>query len=154
MQAIEVWNEPNLDREWGNQTINADSAADYVRLLDGAYRAAHAADPNIVVISAGLSPTGVTDGHSADDVQYLNWMYAAGLAGSTTSLGVHANTQAPDLAAAFGSLKTFPAPELLLPTRRAVAQVMVDNGDAARPVWLTEWGWTADKVHPATRGSP
>src|SRR4029077_16677884 len=70
VHAIEVWNEPNLDREWGNQTIIAASAADYVRLLDGAYRAAHAADPDIVVISAGLSPSGVTDGHSADDVQY------------------------------------------------------------------------------------
>ena len=88
---------------------------------DGAYRAAHAADPDIVVISAGLSPSGVTDGHSADDVQYLKWMYAAGLAGKYDVLGVHANTQAPDPAAPLGSLKLFPDAELLLPTRRAVA---------------------------------
>jgi hypothetical protein len=54
VQAIEIWNEPNIDREWGNQTIGPDSAADYVRLLRGAYRAAHAADPNIMVLSAGL----------------------------------------------------------------------------------------------------
>ena len=27
LQAIEVWNEPNLNREWGNQPINQDSAA-------------------------------------------------------------------------------------------------------------------------------
>src|SRR5438034_2634545 len=23
-----------------------------------------------------------------------------------------------------------------------------DNGDAARQIWLTEWGWTSDSVHP------
>ena len=149
VHAIEVWNEPNLDREWGNQTINADSAADYVRLLGGAYRAAHAADPDIVVISAGLSPTGVTDGHSADDVQYLKWMYAAGLAGKYDVLGAHANTQAPDVAAALGSLKDFPDASFYFRRVEQLRQVMVDNGDAAEQVWLTEWGWTADTVHPA-----
>ena len=25
---------------------------------------------------------------------------------------------------------------------------MVNSGDAAKQVWLLEWGWTADKVHP------
>ncbi|HEY1296148.1 MAG TPA: hypothetical protein VGJ60_23965 [Chloroflexota bacterium] len=149
VHAIEVWNEPNLDREWGNQTIDADSAADYVRLLGGAYRAAHAADPSIVVISAGLSPSGVTDGHSADDVQYMQWMYAAGLAGKYDVLGVHANTQAPDPAAALGSLKLFPDGSFYFRRVEQLRQIMVDHGDAARQVWLTEWGWTADTVHPA-----
>ena len=63
VDAIEVWNEVNLDREWGTQPINQQQAADYVRLLTLAYRAAHAADPNIIVITAGLSPTGVTNSH-------------------------------------------------------------------------------------------
>jgi polysaccharide biosynthesis protein PslG len=149
VHAIEVWNEPNLDREWGNQTINADSAADYVRLLDGAYQAAHAADPDVVVISAGLSPSGVTDGHSADDVQYLKWMYAAGLVGKYDVLGLHANTQAPDPAAALGTLKLFPDASFYFRRVEQLRQVMVDSGDAAKQVWLTEWGWTADTVHPA-----
>ena len=26
---------------------------------------------------------------------------------------------------------------------------MVDNFDADKQVWLVEWGWTADSVHPA-----
>ena len=59
VDAIEVWNEVNLDREWGMQSINQPQAADYVRLLTGAYQAAHEANPQIVVITAGLSPTGV-----------------------------------------------------------------------------------------------
>ncbi|HEX8967668.1 MAG TPA: hypothetical protein VF937_07310, partial [Chloroflexota bacterium] len=145
--AIEVWNEPNLDREWGNQRIDQSSAADYVRLLGGAYRAAHAADPDIIVVSAGLSPNGVTDGHSADDVEYLKWMYAAGLAGQYDVLGAHANTQAPEVDVPLGALKDFPHPSFYFRRVEQLRQVMVDAGDAAKQVWLTEWGWTADRVH-------
>jgi hypothetical protein len=148
VQAIEIWNEPNLDREWGNQTINADSASDYVRLLGGAYEAAHAANPNIIVVSAGLSPNGVTDGHSADDLEYLKWMYAAGLRGKFDALGAHANTQAPDVTAGLGILKDFPHPSFYFRRVEQLRQTMVDNGDAAKQIWLTEWGWTADTVHP------
>jgi hypothetical protein len=149
VQAIEVWNEPNLDREWGNQAISQASAADYVRLLGGAYQAAHAADPSIVVVSAGLSPTGVTDGHSADDLEYLQWLYAAGIKGKFDALGAHANTQAPEVAVGLGTLKDFPHPSFYFRRVEQLRQVMVDNGDAARPVWLVEWGWTSDAVHAA-----
>jgi hypothetical protein len=147
--AVEIWNEPNLDREWGNQPINQASAADYVRLLGGAYQAAHAADPNVVVLTAGLSPTGVTDSHSADDLEYLKWLYAAGIQGKFDALGAHANTQAPEVAVPFGSLKDFPHPSFYFRRVEQVRQVMVDNGDSAKPIWLLEWGWTSDKIHPA-----
>ena len=151
VQAIEVWNEPNLDREWGNQPISRESAADYVRLLGGAYSAAHAADPNIIVLSAGLSPTGVTDPHSADDVEYLKWMYAAGLKGKFDALGAHANAQAPEPTAAFGSLKDFPHPSFYFRRVEQLRDVMVDNADGARKIWLLEWGWTSDTQHAAYR---
>jgi hypothetical protein len=149
VQAIEVWNEPNLDREWGDQQINRASAADYVRLLGGAYQAAHAADPSIVVLSAGLSPNGVTDGHSADDLEYLKWMYAAGLHGKFDALGAHANTQAPEVSVPLGVLKDFPHPSFYFRRIEQLRQLMVESGDSAKEVWLTEWGWTADSVHPA-----
>jgi hypothetical protein len=149
VQAIEVWNEPNLDREWGDQPINQASAADYVRLLGGAYQAAHAADPSVVVLSAGLSPNGVTDGHSADDLEYLKWMYAAGLRGKYDALGAHANTQAPEVSVPLGVLKDFPHPSFYFRRIEQLRQVMVDNGESAKQVWLTEWGWTADTVHAA-----
>jgi hypothetical protein len=149
VDAIEIWNEPNLDREWGNQAINAASAADYVRLLGGAYQAAHAANPEIIVISAGLSPNGVTNGHSADDLQYLQWMYDAGLQGKFDVLGAHANTQAPEVAASPGSLKDFPHPSFYFRRIEQLRQLMVEHGDATKQVWLTEWGWTSDTVHQA-----
>ena len=148
VHAVELWNEPNLDREWGNQPINQASAADYVRLLGGAYQAAHAADPGIVVLSAGLSPSGTTDGHSADDLQFLGWMYDAGVRGKFDVLGAHANAQAPEVAVPLGSMKNFPHPSFYFRRVEQLRQLMVERGDAATQIWLTEWGWTADSVHP------
>jgi hypothetical protein len=146
--AIEVWNEVNLDREWGAGTINRQQAADYVQLLSGAYTAAKAADPSVTVISAGLSPTGVSNGHSEDDVQYLQWLFDAGLQGHYDVLGAHGNTQAPDVDVALGSLKDFPHPSFYFRRVEQLRDVMVKNGDAAKRVWLLEFGWTADKIHP------
>jgi polysaccharide biosynthesis protein PslG len=148
VQAVEIWNEVNLDREWGGQTINSQQAADYVRLLGMSYQAAKAADPSVVVISAGLSPTGVTDGHSADDVLYLQWLFDAGLKGKYDVLGAHGNTQAPEVDAAFGSLPHFPHPSFYFRRVEQLRDVMVKNGDADKRVWLLEFGWTSDTVHP------
>ena len=60
-----------------------------IRGGSAAYAAAKSADPSVTVITAGLSPTGVTNGHSADDVQYLQWLYDAGLKGHYDVLGAH-----------------------------------------------------------------
>jgi hypothetical protein len=146
--AIEVWNEVNLDREWGGASINKQQAADYVRLLGAAYSAAKAADPAVVVVTAGLSPTGVTNGRSADDVQYLQWMYEAGLKGKYDVLGAHGNVQAPEVDVALGSLPNFPHPSFYFRRVEQLRDVMVKNGDADRRVWLLEFGWTADTIHP------
>jgi polysaccharide biosynthesis protein PslG len=148
VQAIEIWNEVNLDREWGGATINQQQAADYVRLLGMSYSAAKAADPGVIVISAGLSPTGVTNGHSADDVQYLQWLYDAGLKGKYDVLGAHGNTQAPEVDAAFGSLPNFPDASFYFRRIEQIRDVMVKNSDADKRVWLLEFGWTSDSVHP------
>ena len=147
--AIEVWNEPNLDREWGNQPISRQSAADYVRLLGGAYAAAKAADPRMLVLSAGLSPTGVTNAHSADDLEYLGWLFEAGLKGGVNydALGAQANAQAPDVDSAPGSLPEFGHPSFYFRRVEQLREVQVKNGDADRQIWLLEFGWTSDTVH-------
>ncbi|MHB8748289.1 MAG: hypothetical protein ACYDBJ_03770, partial [Aggregatilineales bacterium] len=51
--AIEVWNEQNLDREWPTGQINP---ATYVQMLQKAYNAIHTANPNTMVISGALAP--------------------------------------------------------------------------------------------------
>src|SRR5713226_8600173 len=148
VQAVGVWNEVNLDREWGGQKIDRQQAADYVKLLGVAYTAAKAADPNVIVVTAGLSPTGVTDGHSADDVQYLQWLYDAGLQGKYDVLGAHGNTQAPEVDAAFGSIANFPHPSFYFRRIEQLREVMVKNSDADKRIWLLEFGWTSDSIHP------
>ncbi|WP_420628898.1 hypothetical protein [Candidatus Leptofilum sp.] len=99
IDAIEVWNEQNLDREW--QTTNGISPEDYVRFLEVAYNAIKAADPNIIVISGALSPTGTGDWvRWADDFEYLDRALAAGMLNFTDCVGAHHNGYniAPDVA--------------------------------------------------------
>ena len=149
VDAIEVWNEVNLNREWGDQPINRQQAADYVRLLSGAYRAAHAANPNITVITAGLSPTGVHTSEAWDDAEYLQWLFDAGLKGGINYdvLGAHGNTQAPEVDAPLNSLPDFGHPSFYFRRIEQLRDIQVKAGDSNRQIWLLEFGWTADKVH-------
>ncbi|MBI2756226.1 MAG: hypothetical protein HYX52_05905 [Chloroflexi bacterium] len=149
VDAIEIWNEVNLNREWGMQPINRSQAADYVRLLGGAYTAAHAVDPTITVVTAGLSPTGWKDQTAWDDAEYMQWLYDAGMKGKYDALGAHGNTQAPCVECALNSDPRFPHESFYFRRVEQLRQVMERNGDAAKQVWLLEFGWTADTIHPA-----
>ncbi len=75
--GYQVWNEPNLDREWLGYPPNAEG---YVEMLAACATAIHAADPNAVVISAGLAPTGDWLPTAIPDMDYLRFMYDAGAA--------------------------------------------------------------------------
>jgi hypothetical protein len=90
VQAIEVWNEENIDREWSS--AKGLKAANYVSLLKDTYTAIKAIDPGVIVISGALSPTGVSDGVGAwDDYEYLDQLISAGLLNYTDCIGAHAN---------------------------------------------------------------
>ncbi|NTU63729.1 MAG: hypothetical protein HGB05_10095, partial [Chloroflexi bacterium] len=74
IQAIEVWNEQNLVREWRTNPQTLD-AKRYVDLLRATYQVVKAKDPSIMVISGAMSPTGVDNGvEVTDDVRYLQQM--------------------------------------------------------------------------------
>ncbi len=91
IDAIEVWNEPNIDREWASGAI---SGANYTELLKKSYIAIKAANPNVMVISGAPSPTGYFGGCSpagCDDKPFIEQMYAAGAANYMDCLGVHYN---------------------------------------------------------------
>ena len=90
IHAIEVWNEQNLDREW--QTANGISPEDYVQFLQVSYEAIKAADPDIIVISGALSPTGDGDWvRWANDFAYMDQAIAAGMLDYTDCVGAHHN---------------------------------------------------------------
>ena len=89
--AIEVWNEPNIDREWPAGQI---SGANYTQMLTAAYHAIKSSSPGTMVISAAPTPTGYFGGCSpngADDDCYIRDMAAAGAANVMDCVGVHWN---------------------------------------------------------------
>jgi hypothetical protein len=150
VQAYQVWNEPNLAREWGNKPPNAKQ---YVEMLKVAHGAIKAADTGALVISGGLSPTTASGAIATPDVEFVKDVYAAGGKGYFDLLGVHAAGYkappelGPDEIArdtrynhgegAAGRIYGFRHAEDL----RAV---MVANGDAAKRVAILEFGWTSD----------
>ncbi|MCA1617495.1 MAG: endo-1,4-beta-xylanase [Acidobacteria bacterium] len=131
--AVQIWNEPNLNSEWGGRA--ADPQA-YTDVLRAAYRRAHEADPNIVVLAGALSPTLEADPSRAlDDLDYLSAMYAAGARDTFDALAIHAY----GLRAASDAQ---PAPDAINFRRAELLRaVMVQNGDAKKAAFITEGGW-------------
>jgi arabinogalactan endo-1,4-beta-galactosidase len=138
----QIWNEPNIYPEWGDQRVNPE---DYTRLLCSAYQAAKAVDPNIVIISAALAPTVEQDGRNLSDLIFLQRMYNAG-AGKCFDV----------LAAQGYGLFSGPGDHRLSPLTTNVARhtllrdIMVHNGDANKSIWLSELNWDAVPNTPGT----
>ncbi len=148
IDAYQVWNEPNLTREWGNRP--PDPAA-YTELLRACYTAIKAADPDAVVVSAGLAPTGTDTAEAMPDTEFLQGMYDAGAAAYFDVLGANApGYKAPpelDPAAAeapeYGGGRWFAFRHV-----EDLRALMVANGDGRKQVAVLELGWTTDKVNP------
>jgi hypothetical protein len=91
VHAIEVWNEINLDREWTTNPQKLDPAR-YVTLLKTAGDAIKAADPNILIISAALSPTGANiPPRAVDDFIFMDQLIKAGMLQYADCVGAHHN---------------------------------------------------------------
>jgi hypothetical protein len=151
--AYQIWNEPNLAREWGHRPPDP---AGYAAMLKVGYQAVKAADPAAIVISAGMAPTTRNDAAAMPDTYFLQGMYDAGASAWFDALGVHApgyKSQPetdPAVVAADPTLNNNDSgPEDL---RRVYAfrrvedlrALMVKNGDAAKKVVILEFGWTID----------
>ncbi len=151
VHAVIIWNEPNLSFEWGFRPVDPEA---YIALLRIAYLRAKEADPNIVVLAAGLAPTLARPGdpQAMNDLQFLEAMYEAGAAPYFDGLAAHAygwkfppdDPPAPDKV-------NFRRVELL-------RQIMVENGDAEKPIYITEAGWNdhprwTKAVRPAQRAA-
>jgi hypothetical protein len=135
IRYYQIWNEPNLAFEWGEQNINA---AAYARLLQVAYTRAKSADPDCVIIAGALAPTIDPGPRNRSDVLFLEEMYRDGAAGyfdvlSTMAYGLRSG---PDDRRIADQDVNFSRPILL-------REIMVRHGDAAKPIWLSEMGWNA-----------
>lgn len=145
IQAYEIWNEPNLAREWGDRPPNA---AEYVALLRVAYARIKEADPNAMVMTAGLAPTGTGLPDALPDVQYLREMYQAGAKNYFDVLGVHAPgyKASPETSPDEVQNNKELGGRRFFCFRRVedLRQVMVENGDAGKQMAVLEFGWTSD----------
>jgi Tol biopolymer transport system component len=133
--AYEIWNEPNLNYEWGYRQPDP---AEYTAMLQVAYQAIKASDPTALVISGGLAPTGagnLPDAWGGED--FVRGMYQAGAKGYFDALGLHLYTygRSPDETAP-GTINFDQVADL--------RQVMLAYDDAETPIWITELGWVLE----------
>lgn len=153
IRAYEVWNEPNLAREWCGRTP---SPNEYAQMLAVAYNAIKAVDPNAIVISAGLTPTGSGPPEALPDDTYIRQLYQA-MGGTSDdyfdALGVHAPgyKAPPDVSPAdavnnpdFGGQRFFVFRHV-----EDLRAIMEEFGDEEKQVAVTEFGWTSDPIHEA-----
>ena len=119
-------------------------------MLGAVYPAVKAADPQMLVVSAGLAANLATGGIALNDLTYLDAMYAAGAAPSFDVLGIHA----------YGDIHPAddPADPQQLNFQRALLQraIMLRHGDSAKAALITEAGWNdaprwMHAVSPAAR---
>jgi hypothetical protein len=133
IRYYQIWNEPNIYPEWGENAIDPEG---YTDVLCQAYAALKAVDPNNVVISAALSPTIALSARDLNEFIFLQRMYDAGAKDCFDIL----STQG------YGFFSG-PADQRMRPTTLTFSRsiylrdVMVANGDASKPIWISEAAW-------------
>lgn len=163
VRAYQIWNEPNLSREWCNRPPNPEQ---YAQLLKAAYQTIKSVDPNAIVISAGLTPTTccADGGQALPDLTFFGRLYDA--MGNQSSgyfdlLGVHAAGFKADPEADPGVVAQDPTltngdpsstdAKRIYAFRHVedVRNLMVQRGDGGKQIAILEFGWTSDPVNPA-----
>jgi hypothetical protein len=146
--AYQIWNEPNIYPEWGEYPISAEA---YTELLKVGYTRAKAADPDAIVVMGALAATievdrqrryapdgNIVSPGGLSDVLFLQQMYNAGAAPYFDVLAM----QGYGLWS--GPTDRRMQPRVLNFSRPLyIREVMVRNGDAHKPIWLSELSWNA-----------
>ena len=112
LAGLEVWNEPDQANE--AYFAGTDKPEHYAALLQAAYPAIKAANPNVPVLAGALV---------GSNGAFLRELYAAGIKGYYDGLAVHYYT-------------------LTLASVRSIREVQLANGDT-KPLWLDEFGWSS-----------
>lgn len=143
--AYELWNEPNLRREWHGEPLDP---ALFVALIREGSLAIRAADPTASIISGAPAVTGINDGETAvDDRVYLGGMVSAGLGEWVDGVGVHPygfgnppeerwddqNHRSP-------SHNNHPS-FFFADTLEDYRAILLEGGLGALDLWVTEFGW-------------
>jgi hypothetical protein len=117
-----VWNEPNLRYFWGGKPDPRRYLA-FLRLTNVALKAA---DPSAVVMTGGLFEH-ARKGFGIPASRFLAGLYRLGGQSSFDAVALHPFSEKPK-----GVISN------VVRSRR----VMNRNGDATKPIWVDEFGWT------------
>ena len=149
VRYYQLWNEPNIYPEWGEQPVDPEA---YTRLLCEGYRRAKEADPEVVILSGALAATvslhsGPGPARGLNELVFLQRMYDAGAAACFDVLTVNDYM-----------LWSGPTDHRLQPLNINfsrpvyVRDVMVANGDAHKPIWISEMNSNAVPNDPGIQG--
>jgi hypothetical protein len=136
VQYYQIWNEPNVKFEWGDQVPDAEAFTEMLRV---AYQRAKEADPEVVIIAPALAPTIEVSPRAVSDLVFLQTMYDHGAKAyfdiaSTNPYGLRSG---PD------DHRLDPDEDVNFSRPILLRELMVRNGDAAKPIWAAELGWNA-----------
>lgn len=170
LDAIEVWNEPNLLREWQGQPLDGQSYMRYfvpARDAINQYAEAMKTDPKaprttpLYIITAGLAPTGDNPaGGSRNDRSYLQEMYTAGLATyPDVFVGIHPYGWGNPPDATCCHIPNPPGWDddphfFFMNNVNDFRQIMVDNGHAGNKLFVTEFGYATWDSFPGEPPQP
>ena len=137
----QIWNEPNIYPEWGVYPISPEQ---YTQLLKIAATRAREADPNVIIICGALAstidlqPDAPPPANSLNDLLFLQRMYDAGAAPYFDIMAMqgYGLWSGPTDRRMQPRVMNFGRPQY-------VRDLMVANGDAAKPIWISEMGWNA-----------
>lgn len=144
VSAYEVWNEPNAATFW---YPSPDPAA-YTKLLQAAYPAIKAADPNATVIGGVVGWVTDTPGLAINAASYIQGMYDNGAQGYFDALSFHPyQYQVP-----FGNGTPY-GPLAPINQLATIHQEMVAAGDGSKQIWATEYGEPTSVVDNTTQAA-
>lgn len=147
---FELWNEPNLAGFWN--PIDPVAFAPYVKAgYDAAKQIAQKSSaPGTQIALGGLAAAIDGSGFSwwpfgyfktsADTVKYLTALYTAGCGGHFDAVGYHPYVGDPYT---FKALEPQPSAPSITGIS-ALRDVMAKNGDGAKDIWPTEWGFSTN----------
>ncbi|HVO41339.1 MAG TPA: SH3 domain-containing protein, partial [Aggregatilineales bacterium] len=147
--AIEVGNEMNIDREWKTGSIDPTI---YVALLAKAYNAIKGANPNTMVITGALAPTGAEGAFGTarvwNDDRYYVGMARAGAGRYSDCIGVHYNE------GIVSPYQTSGDPRGFYPTRYFSTMLSRAIGPfGGKPACFTELGYLTPEGYGSLPGS-
>jgi len=143
IRHYQIWNEPNIYPEWGEQPVSPEA---YTALLKVGYSRVKAACPECVVISGALAQTIPLGPRDLNDFVFLQRMYDAGAADYFDVLAMqgYGLWSGPTDRRMRPRVLNFSRPLYL-------REIMVKNGDAAKPIWITEMNWNSPPADLANK---